>query len=64
MKASLEVTSIRHRGVILTSETDEERKILRDIWIGKGRPASYANLEDGNIEIAIAPTAEPEGEDQ
>ena len=64
MKAILEETSIRHRGVILTSETDEEREILRNIWINKGRPASYGKLEGGNIEIVIAPTPEPAGEGQ
>lgn len=56
MRATLEETSVEYRGVILTSETDEERQILRNIWTGKGRPASIGKLHDGNIELVVAPT--------
>ena len=58
MKASLEDTSIQHRGVILTSETDEEREVLRDIWCSKGRPASLGKLDNGSIELVVAPTSD------
>ncbi len=58
MKAKLEETSVQHRGVVLTSETDEEREILRNIWAHKGRPVSVGKLDDGNIELVVAPTPE------
>lgn len=58
MRAILEEASVQYRGVVLTSETDEERQILRNIWTGKGRPASVGKLDDGNIELVVAPTPE------
>lgn len=58
MKATLEGTSIQHRGVVLTSETEDEKKILRDLWCCKGRPAMFGKLPDGAIELVIAESAE------
>jgi len=55
MKATLEETVPQHRGVVLTSETEEDREILRDIWCGRWRPASFGKLPDGNLEVVIAP---------
>jgi hypothetical protein len=60
MKARLEETSVRYRGVVLLSETEEEKKILWDIWRGKGRPVSVGKLNDGSIELVVAPTPEME----
>ena len=56
MKAKLEETGPQYRGVILTSETDEELHILRDIWCGRWRAVSFGKLPDGNLEVVIAPT--------
>ena len=56
MKATLEETGPPYRGVILTSETEEDREIVRDIWCGRWRPASLGKLPDGNLEVVIAPT--------
>jgi len=58
MKARLEETSVRYRGVVLVSETEEEKRILWDIWNGQGRPVSVGKLDDGTIELVVAPSAE------
>ena len=62
MRAKLEETSVRYRGVVLISETDEEKRILWDIWSLKGRPVSVGELTDGTIELIMAPSVEPDFE--
>ncbi len=57
MKARLEETSVQYRGVVLVSETEEEKRILWDIWNSKGAPVSVGRL-DGSVELVIAPTPE------
>ena len=59
MKFRLENTSVQYRGVVLVSETEEEKKVLWDIWHGNGRPVSVGKLDGGHAELIIAPT--PEG---
>lgn len=58
MKARLEETSVQYRGVVLVSETDEEKKILWDIWENRGRPVTVGRLDDGSAELIVAPTPE------
>ena len=58
MKARLEETSVQYRGVVLTSETEEEKSILWDIWNRKGGPVSVGKLDDGVIELVVAPSVE------
>ena len=60
MKARLEETSVRYRGVVLTSETEEEKRILWDIWCRKGRPVSVGKMNDGSMELVVALCAEEE----
>jgi len=63
MKARLEETSVQYRGVVLVSETEEEKRILWDIWNSKGRPVVVGKLDDGSVELIVAPTPEKlEGE--
>jgi len=61
MKAILESAALKNRGVFLTSETEEEKQVLENIWIQNGRPVEMARLGDGQFEITIAPTADIEG---
>ena len=60
MKARLEETSVRYRGVVLESETEEEKKVLWDIWNSKGGPVTVARLDGGSVELIVAPTPENE----
>ena len=60
MKAKIEETSVQYRGVVLISETEDEGKILWDIWCCKGRPVSIGKLTDGSFELVMAPSAEEE----
>ena len=60
MKARLEETSVQYRGVVLESETEEEKKVLWDIWNSKGRPVTVGRLDGGSVELIVAPTPENE----
>ena len=57
MKAELESKEIKHRGILLISETEEESQVLTDLWIQKGRPAGFERKID-HVEIIIAPSPE------
>ena len=56
MKVKLEDKSIKYRGVVLRSETEEEKKVLRTIWNLGGGPVAVGRLDDGFIELVVAPT--------
>jgi len=58
MKARLEEASVQYRGVVLVSETEEEKKILWSIWNSKGRPVAMGKIADGSVELTVAPTPE------
>jgi len=58
MKARLETTSVQYRGVVLVSETEEEKKVLWDIWNSSGAPVTVGKLDDGSVELIVAPTPE------
>ena len=57
MKAELESKEINNRGVILTSETEEEKQMLTKLWNQKAAPAMLTRSDDGQMEIIIAPKA-------
>ena len=59
MKASLEVRDVEYRGVILESETPEEKEVLERIWLGNARVVALERLLNGQVKIAVAPT--PQG---
>jgi len=59
MKASLEAKQIEYRGVLLESETPEEKEVLKRIWSGQGRPVEIARLLNNQVKLVIAPT--PQG---
>ena len=61
MKTSLEDKLTEYRGVILESETPEEKEVLNSIWSGHGRPVEIARLLNHQVKLVIAPT--PQGED-
>ncbi len=63
MKARLESTSVQYRGVVLVSETEEEKRILWDIWNSKGRPVTVGKLAGGSVELVVAPTPENEADE-
>jgi len=63
MKVKLEQSGLTNRGIILESETSEEKQVLRNIWEQKGRPVCLAKIghrTEGSLELVIAPTPEPE----
>jgi len=59
MKASLEAKKTEYRGVVLESETPEEKEVLNRIWSGHGRPVEIARLLNNQVKLVIAPT--PQG---
>jgi len=62
LKARLENTSVQYRGVVLVSETEEEKIVLWDIWNSSGRPVSVGKLDGGSVELVVAPTPAKEEE--
>jgi hypothetical protein len=57
MKVKLESSKeLQYPGITLTSENQEEKQRLLDIYIGKGGIASFGKLPDGNVELTITPT--------
>ncbi len=57
MKVRLEDKTVEHRGIIVTSETEEEKAVLTNLWTQLGRPAIFSR--DGtSVSITIAPTPE------
>lgn len=60
MKSRLENTSVQYRGVVLVSETEEEKRVLSDIWNRKGRPVTLGRLDNGSLELVVAPTPQEE----
>jgi hypothetical protein len=61
MKARLENLPVSTPGIVIESETVEEKEILNNIWVGRGGPVLMHRLADGNISLTVAP--EPRGED-
>ncbi|MDP2730599.1 MAG: hypothetical protein Q8O55_08945 [Dehalococcoidales bacterium] len=57
MKARLEDKTVEHRGIIITSETEEEKEVIRSLWINQGRPAMFSR-DGALVSITIAPTPE------
>ncbi|MDP2727033.1 MAG: hypothetical protein Q8P59_05780 [Dehalococcoidia bacterium] len=60
MKAELESKEIQSRGVSLTSETEEEKQVLTNLWNQNVRLAMFSSEKDGNVEIIIATGPERE----
>lgn len=58
LKAELEPEEMKYRGIFLTSETEEEKQVLENIWSQKGRPAMLGRLRDGQVQLVLAPTPE------
>lgn len=58
MKAKLEDLQIAGRGVVIESETEEEKQMLENIWNNHGGLAMLARNDDGTVTLVIAPTAE------
>lgn len=59
MKADLEVRDVEYRGVVLESETPEEKEVLERIWSGHGRPVALERLMNDQVKLVIALT--PQG---
>jgi len=58
MKAYLETTEVEYRGVILESETPEEKEVLASIWNNRGRAVARGRLMGNQVRIVIAQTPE------
>lgn len=61
MKAKLEDKRIENRGVIITSETMEEKQLLFDIWHRGANPVVFSKEKD-MVSIVIAPIPEEKKE--
>ncbi len=61
MEAKLESKEFEYRGVSLISQTEEEKQILTNIWIDKGRPVAFFRLKNGQVKLCIAPTLDEDG---
>jgi len=61
MKAKLEDIPVKARGVEIESETEEEKRMLENIWNTHGGLAVLSRKEDGNIQLVVAPSLEDEG---
>ena len=60
----MEGTSVEYRGVVLVSETEEEKGVLWDIWNSSGAPVTVGKLDNGSVELVVAPTPQPEARRQ
>jgi len=73
MKIKLETLPLQNRGLELESETEEERAVLLDLWLKKGRPVCLTRVPKGvihgtgfdydikgNVRLSIAPSAAEE----
>ena len=59
MKVELESSVITNRGIEVTSETEEERQILMELWVSGGTVVSFTRIENSqNIRLGIAPTSQ------
>ena len=58
MKAKLETIPVKGRGVEIESETEEEKQVLENIWNNHGGLAVLARIEDGMVQLVVAPTVE------
>ena len=57
MKVRLEPEGVQYRGISVVSETEEEKQILENIWIQKGRPVMFNRMTDGQVQLVMAPTS-------
>lgn len=61
MKAEMEtLPSGSEGGIIVISETPEQKERLLDCWNGHASVVCLTTLDDGNIELIIAPKQEKE----
>ena len=58
MKAELETGEVQNRGIEITSENEDDKQILLNIWNGHGGPMVLTRNGDA-VTILLAPT--PEG---
>ncbi len=54
MEARLESFEIPNPGIIITAKTEEEKAMLRNLWVNQGRIVGYYNHKGGIVELTIA----------
>jgi len=68
MKAKIEkYMLLEKRGIYVTSETEEEKRLLESLWTGSAAAVVFTRNRDGSVTLTIAPTKEENedaGEDQ
>jgi len=57
VKAKIEALQVRGRGVVIESETEEEKRILEQIWNTHGGLAVLTRHE-GVVQLVVAPAVE------
>lgn len=60
MKAKLEDIPLMAKGVEIESETEEEKKVLENIFNTRGGPVVLSRKDDGNVQLVVAPSFEDE----
>lgn len=62
MKAEIEDIPFKNRGIEVTSENDEEKQHLENLWTRRPGALVLFRHDDGNITLTIGPTAEGDDE--
>jgi len=55
MKATVETIPVHGIGILIVSETREERQVIERIWDTDGGPAVLIRHPDGNVHLVVAP---------
>lgn len=62
MKAKIETTPVKFRGIEIESESEEEKEVLETLWAYNDGLATLTRLDNGNVQLVIAPTfSKPRG---
>lgn len=59
MKTEIETDktdTVELAGIIVESETAEERVVLERLWCNRGRMMVFERMPDGNVQLTVAPT--------
>jgi len=62
MQAKQESDDIKHKGVILTSETPEDIQMLLGLWLRQCQPVEFQRYSEFKVAVTIAPLVEENNE--
>lgn len=58
MKVEIEDIPIKNRGVDITSENEDEKAFLEDLWTRSAAAVAFRRHNNGSVTISVAPTRE------